>query len=89
MRLKARPVIPAHWECRILIWQIFNQSSNTVCNPYTWLVALVITILESKMKKKTTEIIDGSFEVISSTASSVGSSINDAGRAVLETGKTM
>jgi len=51
LRLKACSVIPAHWECRILIWQIFNQSTNTVCNPYTWLVALDITILESKNEK--------------------------------------
>lgn len=41
------------------------------------------------MKNKTTEIIDASFEVISTTSSSLGSSIGDAGRAALETGKTM
>lgn len=42
-----------------------------------------------KMKNKTSEIIAASFEVISTTSSSVGSSINIAGRAALETGKTI
>lgn len=41
------------------------------------------------MKNKTTEIIDASFDVVSSTSSSVGSRINEAGRTALETGKAM
>lgn len=41
------------------------------------------------MKNKTNEVIDASFEVISSTSSSVGTSFNEAGRAALKAGKTI
>lgn len=41
------------------------------------------------MKNKTTEFINASFEVLSSTSSSVGSSINEAGHEALETAKAM
>lgn len=39
------------------------------------------------MKKKITEVVDASFEVISSKASSISSAAGDAGRSAIEAGK--
>ncbi len=39
------------------------------------------------MKKKITEVVDASFEVISSKASSISSAAGDAGRSAMEVGK--
>ena len=41
------------------------------------------------MKNKTPEIIDSSFEVISTKSSSIGSAINEAGRTIFKSGKAI